>query len=128
MSDGWTVELAPALYVGGQHEAAERLLREGAKALRRSGVDGAPNQFLIVAAGFVQSLARPCRNVTGVLAAPEGTLGAKKLELLKAAIPSARRIAVLESDDPAASRIQMPELQRAANTLDVDSPLMILLT
>ena len=63
-----------------------------------------------------------------MLAAPEGTLGAKKLELLKAAIPSARRIAVLESDDPAASRIQMPELQRAANTLDVDSPLMILLT
>ena len=77
-----------------------------------------------VAAGFVQSLARPGRNVTGVLAAPEGTLGAKKLELMKAAIPSARRIVVLESDDPAASRIQLPELQRAANTLGVELPLI----
>src|SRR5262245_34354265 len=40
-----------------------------------------------VAAGFVASLGRPGRNVTGVLIAPEGTLGAKKLELLKEAVP-----------------------------------------
>lgn len=73
-----------------------------------------------VGAGFVQSLARPGRNVTGVLIAPEGTLGAKKLELLKAAVPSARRIAVLEAEDPAAGHVQMPELQQAAATLGVE--------
>jgi putative ABC transport system substrate-binding protein len=73
-----------------------------------------------VAAGFVQSLARPGRNVTGVLIAPEGTLGAKKLELLKLAVPSARRVAVLESEDPAAGRVQLPELQQAAPALGVE--------
>jgi putative ABC transport system substrate-binding protein len=73
-----------------------------------------------VAAGFAQSLARPGRNVTGVLIAPEGTLGAKKLELLKLAVPSARRIAVLEAEDPAAGRLQMPELQKAATALGLD--------
>ena len=61
MSDGWTVELAPALYVGGEFDAAERLLREGAKALSRSGVDGAPNQFLIVAAVMEVLRGQPAR-------------------------------------------------------------------
>ena len=37
-----------------------------------------------VAAGLVPSLARPGANITGVLIAPDGTLAAKKLELLKA--------------------------------------------
>jgi putative ABC transport system substrate-binding protein len=73
-----------------------------------------------VAAGFVQSLARPGRNVTGVLIAPEGTLGAKKLELLKSAVPSARRVAVLEAEDPAQGRLQMQELQQAAPALGLD--------
>jgi putative ABC transport system substrate-binding protein len=58
--------------------------------------------------------------VTGVLIAPEGTLGAKKLELLKLAVASARRIAVLEAEDPAAGRVQMPELQKAAIALGLD--------
>jgi putative ABC transport system substrate-binding protein len=79
-----------------------------------------------VAAGFVQSLARPGRNVTGVLIAPEGTLGPKKLELLKAAVPWARRVAVLRSEDPASAQLQMPELLRAASTLGLDLPLIAL--
>jgi putative ABC transport system substrate-binding protein len=79
-----------------------------------------------IASGFVQSLARPGRNVTGVLIAPEGTLGAKKLELLKAAIPSARRVALLESEDPTVGRTQIPELQQAAATLGLDLPLISL--
>jgi putative tryptophan/tyrosine transport system substrate-binding protein len=73
-----------------------------------------------VAAGFVTSLARPGRNVTGVLIAPEGTLGAKKLELLKEAAPRARRIAVLASADPSSLKIQLPELRQAANALGVE--------
>ena len=79
-----------------------------------------------IAAGFVQSLARPGSNVTGVLIAPEGTLGAKKLDLLKAAIPSARRVTVIESGDPAISRVQMPELEQAASKLGMDVPLVTL--
>lgn len=75
-----------------------------------------------VAAGYVQSLARPGRNVTGVLTTPEGTLGAKKLELIRAAVPAARRIAVLEAEDPAVGRLQMPELQQAAKALGLDLP------
>ena len=77
MSDGWTVELAPALYVGGQHEAAERLLREGAKALRRSGVDGAPNQFLIVAAVMEVLRGQPAR-AAKLLGAARSAAGADK--------------------------------------------------
>lgn len=79
-----------------------------------------------IAAGFVQSLARPGSNVTGVLIAPKGTLGAKKLELLKAAIPAVRRVAVLESGDPAIGRVQLPELEQAANKLGMDVPLITL--
>ena len=78
-----------------------------------------------VAAGFVQSLARPGRNVTGVLITSEGTLGAKKLELLKAVVPSAHRAAVLGSDESIA-RTQMPELQQAATTLGIDLTLITL--
>src|SRR6266478_4071017 len=48
-----------------------------------------------VAAGFVASLARPGGNLTGILIAPDGTLAAKKLELLKEAVPRAARIAFL---------------------------------
>jgi len=53
------------------------------------------SSFDPVAAGYVQSLARPGRNVTGVLTTPEGTLGAKKLELLKLAFQSARRVEIV---------------------------------
>ena len=77
MSDGWTVELAPALYVGGQYESAERLLREGAIALRRSGVDGAPNQFLIVAAVMELLRGQPARAAT-LLGAARAAGGADK--------------------------------------------------
>ena len=73
-----------------------------------------------VAAGYVASLARPGHNVTGVLIAPEGTLAAKRLELLKEAVPGARRIAVLASADPHSLNLQMPELRRAADALGLE--------
>jgi putative ABC transport system substrate-binding protein len=71
-----------------------------------------------VAAGFVASLARPGGNLTGVLIAPGGTLAAKKLELLKAAVPGATRIALLAPDDPNFGR-QAQEVQTAALSLGV---------
>jgi putative tryptophan/tyrosine transport system substrate-binding protein len=73
-----------------------------------------------VAEGFVASLARPGRNVTAVLISAEGTFGAKKLELLKEAVPSARRIAVLAPEDPTGTKTQLPELQQAASRLSLD--------
>lgn len=72
-----------------------------------------------VALGFVASLARPGGNVTGVLAAAEGSLAGKKLELLRQVVPGARRIAFLASDDPNI-RSQGMETQRAANALGID--------
>lgn len=73
-----------------------------------------------VALGLVASLAQPGRNVTGVMIAPEGTLGAKKLELLKEAVPRARRIAVLAPEDPNSAKVQLPEVQQAAALLGVE--------
>jgi putative ABC transport system substrate-binding protein len=72
-----------------------------------------------VALGFVASLARPGGNVTGVLAAAEGSLAGKKLELLKQIIPRAGRIALLGSDDPNL-RAQVLETQKAASALGIE--------
>ena len=71
-----------------------------------------------VAAGLVKSLARPEGNITGVLIAPAGTLAAKKLELLKEAVPGAVRVAFLAPDDPGV-RLQTQETQLAAAALGV---------
>jgi putative ABC transport system substrate-binding protein len=71
-----------------------------------------------VAAGLVKSLAKPEGNVTGVLIAPAGTLAAKKLELLKEAVPGAIRIAFLAPADPGI-KLQVQETQQAAATLGI---------
>jgi putative ABC transport system substrate-binding protein len=52
-----------------------------------------------IAAGFVESLARPGGNVTGITNLT-GVLGGKRLELLKEAVPKLARVAFLY--DPAA--------------------------
>ena len=71
-----------------------------------------------VAIGLVKSLAKPEDNVTGVLITPAGTLAGKKLELLKAAVPRATRIAFLTHEDPGL-REQEKETQAAAAALGV---------
>ena len=71
-----------------------------------------------VAAGLVTGLARPGGNITGVVIATDGTLAAKKLELLKEAVPRAARIAVLTTADPNFSR-QVQEAEQAAVPLGV---------
>jgi len=70
--------------------------------------------------GFARSLSRPGGNVTGVLISPDGTLAAKKLELLKEAVPAGKRIAVLGPADPMVLQVQLPELKRAASALGVE--------
>jgi len=48
-----------------------------------------------VASGFVASLARPGGNITGLSGDPSSDVQAKRLELLKAAVPGLTRVAVL---------------------------------
>jgi putative ABC transport system substrate-binding protein len=71
----------------------------------------------LVGEGHVASLARPGGNVTGVsILAPE--LNAKRLELLKKAVPKASRIAVLW--DPATGAFHLPGLETVARSLRLD--------
>jgi len=62
-----------------------------------------------VAAGFVESLARPGGNVTG-LTNLTGELGGKRLELLKEAVPKVIRVAVLHDPATQASVQQVREV------------------
>jgi putative ABC transport system substrate-binding protein len=70
--------------------------------------------------GFVSSLARPGGNITGIVIAPDGTLTAKKVELLAQAVPGTRRMAMLLPEDPNTGREQVPEARRAAAALGID--------
>ena len=71
-----------------------------------------------VSRGYVASLARPEGNITGVTLASGTMLVSKRLELLKAALPQAGRIAVLATDEPGSST-QVQEAQKAASALGV---------
>jgi putative ABC transport system substrate-binding protein len=68
--------------------------------------------------GWVASLARPERNITGVIFAAGTGLASKRLELIKAAVPQAVRIAVLATGEPG-SGPQVQEAQKAASALGV---------
>jgi putative ABC transport system substrate-binding protein len=69
-----------------------------------------------VAAGLVDSLARPGGNATGFsIVAPE--LGGKRLELLKEIVPKLSLIAVLLNIKNPQSQIELKELQTAAQAM-----------
>jgi len=70
-----------------------------------------------VSEGLVASLSRPGTNVTGALIAADGTLAAKRLELLRESVPRAPRMAALF--DNASLRAQAAETQRAAKSLGI---------
>jgi putative tryptophan/tyrosine transport system substrate-binding protein len=76
-----------------------------------------------VQAGLVESIGRPGTNVTG-MSTVSGVLASKRLEVLKDAIPSIRRVAVISSPrwrDPMASAYrQWAETQVAAPRLGVE--------
>jgi len=72
----------------------------------------------LVAAGLVESLARPGGNVTGLSQrAPE--LAGKRLELLKELDPNLSRVAVLWNPRNAASPLSWTELQAPAQQLAI---------
>src|ERR1700751_3742710 len=69
-----------------------------------------------VAAGLVDSLSRPGGNATGFsIVAPE--LGTKRLELLKEIVPNLSSIAVLSNAKNPQSKIEMKEMQGAAQAM-----------
>ncbi len=71
-----------------------------------------------VRAGLVPSLARPGGNITGnSILGPD--VGAKRLQILKEAIPTVSRVAFLWNPDNASNVLQFEELQRAAPSLGV---------
>jgi putative ABC transport system substrate-binding protein len=70
-----------------------------------------------VAAGFVKSLSNPGGNITG-LSNQSLDFTAKSLELLHAAVPNARRIAVLRSPNPI-HEAMIKEAEDAAAALDL---------
>ena len=70
-----------------------------------------------VEAGFVESLARPGSNVTGITLLTR-ELDGKRLELLKEAVPKVARVAVLyDPADPGTAREVKEELPVAARAL-----------
>lgn len=72
----------------------------------------------MIESGIVQSLNRPGGNVTGqTKLTPE--LAAKRLQMLKEALPSARRVAVLWNPDYSAFKQEWRELHAAAQKLGV---------
>jgi putative tryptophan/tyrosine transport system substrate-binding protein len=69
-----------------------------------------------VAAGLVASLTRPGGNVTG-LAVMGSEMTAKRLELLREAVPQVTRVAALWNPGNASSRPELQETEAAARTL-----------
>jgi putative ABC transport system substrate-binding protein len=69
--------------------------------------------------GLAASLARPGGNVTG-LTRLGPVLGAKRLELLREAVPGAARIAVLWNDSHSVKAVEFQEIQAAAPVLGVE--------
>ena len=69
-----------------------------------------------VAQGIVASLARPGGNITG-LASLSPEVGGKRLELLKEAVPTASRVAVVWNPTNSSNSLQVKEIRTAAQTL-----------
>jgi len=71
-----------------------------------------------VATGLIASLSRPGGNVTGI-SDPATELSAKRLELLKEAVPGATKVAVLWNASDLAMTLRYKEIEKAARLLRV---------
>ena len=70
------------------------------------------------ATGLVASLAHPGGNITGI-SDPATELSAKRLGLLKEAVPSATRVAVMWNANDRAMTLRYGEVEKAARVLHV---------
>jgi putative ABC transport system substrate-binding protein len=71
-----------------------------------------------VATGMIASLSRPGGNITG-MSDDAGTLSAKRMEILKEAVPKAKRIAILWNTDDHAMTLRYKAIENAARVLNV---------
>jgi putative ABC transport system substrate-binding protein len=76
-----------------------------------------------VALGLIKSLGRPGGNVTGLAGSP-ADIYAKRLQLLKEAVPNVRRVAILSNPSSATQPIAIGSLQTAAQSLGVSLQLL----
>jgi putative ABC transport system substrate-binding protein len=72
-----------------------------------------------VGQGLVASLARPGGNITGVIQDDSAEISAKRMQLLKDAVPRATKVAVLLNPDHPYDRAQWQRLELAAPSLRV---------
>jgi putative ABC transport system substrate-binding protein len=72
-----------------------------------------------VASGFVDSLARPGGNITG-LSIQSTDLAGKRLEVLGEIIPGLRRLAIMANTGSVTSMLEVNEVQAAAKKLGLD--------
>jgi len=73
-----------------------------------------------VATGLVASLARPGGNLTG-LSSQATDLGAKRVEILREAVPGLRRLAIMGNVANPANVLDMAKVQAAARSLGLDA-------
>jgi putative ABC transport system substrate-binding protein len=71
-----------------------------------------------VRGGFVASLARPGGNITGTTFLSRELAG-KRLEILRQAVPTASRVAVLRNPDNQSGLVELNAIQAAAETMKV---------
>jgi putative ABC transport system substrate-binding protein len=72
-----------------------------------------------VGQGIIASLARPGGNITGVIQDDTAEISAKRMQLLKDAVPRAAKVAVLLNPDHPYDRSQWEQLEVAARSLKV---------
>ncbi len=72
-----------------------------------------------VGTGLVASLARPGGNITG-LSVQQPDIAAKRLELLREAVPSLNRLAIMVNVHAPGAELDMREVQAAARRLDFE--------
>jgi putative ABC transport system substrate-binding protein len=89
----------------------------------KQAVSNVPIVFAVasdpVGNGLVASLAHPGGNITG-LSIQQTDLAAKKLELLREAVPDFRRLAILANVGSPASVLEKDEVEAAARTFSLD--------
>jgi putative ABC transport system substrate-binding protein len=73
-----------------------------------------------VGSGFVESLARPGGNITGL--STQGTdLAAKRIELLRQVLPNLRQLAIMANATYSAAMLEMGEVQETARKLGLET-------
>jgi putative ABC transport system substrate-binding protein len=118
------IERLPALAAELVHLDVDVLVTFGGPAAQAAKAATATIPIVVVApgdalgVGLVTSLARPAGNITGITD-PATELSAKRLGLLKEAVPAATRIAIIWNANDRAMTLRKGEVERAARVLNV---------